>query len=398
MKKIKLQDKIWVEQAKKHLRALYEGEPFRRMPFMFVPYPNVQGKIEENKATVSSSTTTVDEYRRRYYDYELALDKQLKAYEQGISAGFQDDTVLSIGPLSGALGWFVEFFGAENEWFSNRPPFPHPLINKASEIDSLKPEISKGELFRVGLEQMRYFVKEVGDKIPVGTMDLQSPIDLASMLMDYTNLIYLMVDDPEKAHGFLKMITEVLIESLYLMKKEMVSDWPLSQFPWWVPRGVFMSDDLMSTLSPELYAEFGKPYNEIIGREFGGLSLHSCGDIRHNLKNAATTEGLIALNTHETLRTTSKALRDRVVVITGGVREVMAPNYPGSRRDGLKTGEEVGAFWWEDFGHLPEIKGQRYLYQCHALLKTHTPEEAYEKMSSFSTKAASAYNHRKRNR
>jgi len=354
------------------------------MPFEFIAFTNIVGKLEMDKKTATSFTTSIDDYKRGYYDYELALQNQLRAYEARAASEFQDDSVLGITALSGAQGWFVEFFGGQNEWFPNRPPFPHPMINDISQLDSLKPDIGKGELFRVGLEQMRYFAKEVGDKIPVHTLDIQSPIDFASMLVDYTNLVYMMIDYPEKVHQFLQMVTDTLITALHLMKKEMVSDWPLSQFPWWIPGGVFMADDLMAVLSPDLYAEFGVPYNEIIAEEFGGKSLHSCGNIKHNLENAAATKGIIALNTHETLETAAAVLKDRAAIITGGVREVMAPNYPRNIRDTLGTGKEVQDFWWRDFECLPEIHGQRFLYQCSALCKDRRPEEAYAEMLEFS--------------
>lgn len=106
-------------------------------------------------------------------------------------------------------------------------------------------------------------------------------------------------------------------------------------------RGVFLSDDLMAVLNSQIDAEFGVPYNEIIAEEFGGVSLHSCGDIKHNLENVARTKGIIVLNTHETPVTATAVLKGRVAVITGGVRSVMAPNYPGSARDNLATGKEV---------------------------------------------------------
>ena len=378
------QGRAWVEQAKRHLRDLYDGRPLDRLAFEFLAHRDIKGRLDEDAALAGRSATTVDDHKRGYYDHELALDNQLKRYEQRVSGGFQDDTVVSISPLGGALGWFVEFFGATNEWFPNRPPFPYPLITRGAQIDSLKPDLSRGELFRVALEQMRYFAREVGESIPVGAPDLQSPIDQASMLMDYTNLIYLMMDEPSRAHRLLRMVTDVLVESLHAIKREMVTDWPLSCFGWWMPRGVFLSDDLMAVLSPDLYAEYARPYNEIVGREFGGVALHSCGNIRHNLENVAATEGIIALNTHETLETATAALGDRVVVITGGVREVIAPHYPGNRRDHLETGAEVEAFWWEDFGHLPEITSRRFLYQCSALLKTRTAEEAYQTMLDYS--------------
>ena len=384
MRNVKAQDSKWVARAKGNLTKLFEGEELESMPFEFQPFSNIKSKIEENITSLNAGTLGVDAYKKNCYDYELALEGQLNLYNRDISSEFYHDSIFSLRPLSGVQGWFVEFFGGENEWFDNRPPFPHPMIFDINQIDSLKPDMSKGNLFKHGLAQMNYFSKEVGESIPVCTLDLQSPIDFCSMLIDYTNLIYMMIDHPKKIHQLMRMITDTLIESMHMMKKEIIADWPVSQFPWWIPRGVFMSDDLMAILDAPLYEEFGKPYNEMISEEFGGLALHSCGNIKHNLENVATTKGIIALNTHETLETLAPVIKDRAVVITGGVKEVMAPNYPLNKRDELKTGKEVADFWWEDFNHLSEIKGQRCLYQCQALLYDHTPQETYDKMLAFS--------------
>lgn len=383
MRTVTLQDPAWIKQAKENLRDLYEGRPLMRMPFEFVPYTDIKSKLETD--TVKRSPVTVEEYNRHYFDHELALQEQLKLYEDRSRSEFRDDSVLAITPMNGAMGWFNEFFGGKNEWFNNRPPFPYHIISEVSQIDSLKPDISKGDLFRLGLEQMRYFAEEVGDKIPVQSLDLQSPINFASILIDYTKLLYMMIDAPEKVHQLMRMITETLIVSMRMIRKEMVADWPLSQFGWWMPKGVLMADDLMAVLNPELYAEFGKPYNAMIAEEFGAVSVHSCGKIEHNLENVASTRGIVALNTHEPLAVAAPIIKNRLVLIVGGVKNSVAPNYPGSTRDNLKTGEEVTEFWWNDFIRIAEFKEQRLLYQCHALLgKKRTAQDVYDKMLDFS--------------
>ncbi|MCF6174878.1 MAG: hypothetical protein L3J71_03840 [Victivallaceae bacterium] len=383
MKNIKIQNSKQVAKIKKNLSDLYEWRPLEYTPFEFTPYNNVKNKLEtDNQRKVSA---TVEEYNKRFFDDELALQEQLKSYEKRVSLEFQGDTVFALEPMSGAMGWFNEFFGGKNEWFNNRPPYPHPIIDNISQIDSLKPDISKGEMFHKGLKQMRYFAEKVGDKIPVKSIDLQSPVNFASILIDYTNLIYMMMDNSAKIHQLMRMITDTLITSLYMIKKEMITDWPLSQFEWWIPKGVFMSDDLMAVLDPELYAEFGKPYNEIIAEEFGAVSLHSCGGIKHNLENVASTKGIVAINTHEPLSIAAPIVDNRAVLVVGGVENSVAPNYPGSLRDPLETGEEVAQFWWNDFSQIMNYKDTRFLYQCHALLeKERTPQEAYSKMLDFS--------------
>ena len=48
------------------------------------------------------------------------------------------------------------------------------------------------------------------------------------------------------------------------------TDYPLSGFDWWLPRGLWLSDDLQAVMSPDLYREFAIPYNEMLAQEFGG--------------------------------------------------------------------------------------------------------------------------------
>ena len=49
--------------------------------------------------------------------------------------------------------------------------------------------------------------------------------------------------------------------------------------PLWAPEGRkgFISDDVCAGLSPEHFAEFSRPYNNRIFREWRGGRLHNCG-------------------------------------------------------------------------------------------------------------------------
>ena len=73
-----------------------------------------------------------------------------------------------------------------------------------------------------------------------------------------------------------------------------------------------------------------------------------------------------------------------VAVILGGVEEVIAPNHPECKRPFIKDADALEKFWWSDFEKLPSVKGQRVVYQCHALLSQRTAREAYAQMESIS--------------
>ena len=381
------QDEAWVKRARKNLAALYENRPLESMPFEFVSFDISDEFKPRSEAKVPDDPEVIAEERRKFLDAELQLKCQLESIAQRVRQGFWDDTVLALHPLSGATGWMNEVFGGETVWFPNRPPYPHPVITEPKDIDKLRPDFDKSELYQAALSHLRYYRKTVGDRIPIGAPELQSPIDVASMILDYAQLIYAMMDEPGRVHSLLRMVTDATIRACHAFRKEM-TDYTMGHFNWWLPRGIFLSDDLQAVLNPELYREFAVPYNEILAKEFGGLAVHSCGRIIQNIENVAGTKGLLGFNTHDPLSAIVPIVKNRVVPIVGGIVDVVAPNHPECKRPFLKSPEELANFWWNDFEKLTSVKGQRFLYECHALLYKRKPQEAYDRMLVLSKEAA----------
>jgi hypothetical protein len=67
---------------------------------------------------------------------------------------------------------------------------------------------------------------------------------------------------------------------------------------WYVPKevGIRVSDDTAALLSPALYREFGVKYNSMIAKEFGGIVVHSCGDVSNVAEAMAEIPGLRGLD------------------------------------------------------------------------------------------------------
>ena len=383
------QDDAWVAQAKRNLTAAYEGQPLERMPFEWMLCRiEPDWFVHPMPEAGAQQARTIGEVREEFFDAERALETQLAQIATRVREGFWDDRVLNLQPLGGPVGWLPEVFGATTRWFVNRPCYPEPVIYEAGQIDRLKPDFGGSELYNAALKRMRLFRSAVGDRIPVATPDLQSPVDVASMILDYTQLIYAMVDDPPRVHALLRMVTDATIAACRAFREEMATDWPTTHFGWWMPHGIFMSDDLLAVLSPELYREFAMPYNEALGEALGGVALHSCGRIVHNLENVAQTRGILALNTHDPGAVAAPIVKDRLVLIIGGVHEHMMSTHPESRRASITDAQTLEDFWWADAGRLAEIRHQRIYYQCHALLHKRSAEEAYQRMLALSRQMA----------
>jgi hypothetical protein len=104
---------------------------------------------------------------------------------------------------------------------------------------------------------------------------------------------------PDEAHILLEKITEATI--LYVKEqfrriKNLFSVGHESICP--IPRfaGVRLSDDTAALLSPALYREFGVKYINKISGEFGGVVIHSCGDVQNVVSAMMEIEGLKGLD------------------------------------------------------------------------------------------------------
>jgi hypothetical protein len=60
--------------------------------------------------------------------------------------------------------------------------------------------------------------------------------------------------------------------------------------------GIRVSDDTAALLSPNLYREFGVKYNAMIAKEFGGIVVHSCGDVANVVEAMTEIPGLRGLD------------------------------------------------------------------------------------------------------
>jgi hypothetical protein len=130
-------------------------------------------------------------------------------------------------------------------------------------------------------------------------VNVPSPLVSASMIWDYTSFIEALLVCPGEVHALLEKVTETTI--LYIREqfrriKNLFSVGHESICP--VPRfcGVRISDDTAALLSPALYREFGVRYNNRISEAFGGLVVHSCGDVQHVVPVMMEIEGLRGLD------------------------------------------------------------------------------------------------------
>jgi|GEM_PF-2918575 Uroporphyrinogen-III decarboxylase len=232
--------------------------------------------------------------------YENWLESELfksKEFYKSLESERDDN----IPALNCSLGTYVipSVFGAGIRSFTDgRKYIAEPIIKTSMDIDKMKPLPIMETILGEQIKLVEYFVKETKGEYPIRMPDIQNPLGVAEMLWETNDFYMSLIEEPEKVHKLLEMITEVVIEYAARVKRACPSIVPISWPFVWAPtdKGIHLSDDTMSMVSPKMYEEFGVFYNNIISREFGGLMLHSCTMDKRYFSSIAENEGLRSIN------------------------------------------------------------------------------------------------------
>ena len=158
------------------------------------------------------------------------------------------------------------------------------------------PDVTKG-LTGLAMETQAYFTdcfKRYGlDKyVHVAQCDSQSPIDVACMVWG-NDIWYAMVDEPGLVHGLLDLATETIIAFINAQKS--IIDFK-NHWYYHVGPGVRVVDDSSICLSPGMYNEFVRPYNErVIAAVNGNGHIHYCGHLLQHQHERLHTKGLVSV-------------------------------------------------------------------------------------------------------
>lgn len=218
-----------------------------------------------------------------------------------------DDAVPYFMPWFGT-GVLASAFGCpyqKSKGYGEDPAIVGRCIDSPKDIARLKaPNPETGGWMPKVLKTMEY-ARNKSD-LPVGLTDLNSPLSAAAQMCGYDRLFLWMYDEPEAVRDLLSIVTEAFIAWVKAQKE--VAGEPLNQSNglqgWWAPEGigVWLSDDDIVTLSPELYEKFIVPeYSKIFGA-FGGGCLHFCGDAANHADSILKIKNLRAVNTSILLR------------------------------------------------------------------------------------------------
>ncbi|MCX6225421.1 MAG: uroporphyrinogen decarboxylase [Bacteroidia bacterium] len=165
-------------------------------------------------------------------------------------------------------------FGARYSFPANEFPHAHRKIHASEEIDRLiKPNPKTDGLLPFMLNRLvkyRPLIEKSGQQIRFSVS--RGPLNIASYLMGTTEFLTLILMEPVKAHGLIRLITDFLMEWHDLQKKTIDSI-----------DGIFMLDDLIGFMSRDQFEEFGLPYfKELYDRPLFVKLLHNDAPCRES--------------------------------------------------------------------------------------------------------------------
>ncbi|NLG28268.1 MAG: hypothetical protein GX557_10180 [Chloroflexi bacterium] len=226
---------------------------------------------------------------------------RLNLWGMATSAEWQSDWVYQhLDPWYG-VGVYATAFGAHYYWDGDSAPQTHPLWRSLDELEAIRtPQVGRSEEMQEVLRRIRWYRALTHDRLPICLTDTQSPQDTASLLMETSEFFAACAAQPERLAPLLDAITDAIIAfsemqieaigpNLALPGHQMICH------PAW--SGISISDDNMALLSPTAYAATCVPYNSRLARHFGGIALHSCGRVRHNIAAQLRTAGLQQMET-----------------------------------------------------------------------------------------------------
>jgi len=183
---------------------------------------------------------------------------------------------------------YANAFGAKLFWSEKNDVQSLPCYTDCDEVANVPmPKTGDCELMRMVMEYIRFFKEKTHGLIPMSLTDTQSPCDTASLILDPCELFATSLEDPDCLTDFMEKITRCIGDFSEMQMEAIGEDLLASPGHMMVSasgiRGIALSDDNLAVISPESFAVLGTPWNAALGRRFGGLAIHSCGLVSHNL-------------------------------------------------------------------------------------------------------------------
>lgn len=168
-------------------------------------------------------------------------------------------------------------------------------------VDAGVPDIHQGygsQVLEMGKRYMavaREYPK-IGKYVQIYHPDLQGPMDICEVVWGST-IFYSLYDQPDLVKALLEIVTETYIRFMRAWT-EIVPFRAGGNAHWGLfhKGNIMLRDDSAMNVSPDMFNEFIRPYDQRLLDEFGGGAIHFCGRGDHYIANMSEMDGLYAIN------------------------------------------------------------------------------------------------------
>ncbi|HUT21297.1 MAG TPA: hypothetical protein VM366_19270, partial [Anaerolineae bacterium] len=136
---------------------------------------------------------------------------------------------------------------------------------------------------------------KIGRYVCIYHPDLQGPMDICEVVWGSTVFVSL-YEQPDLVKSFLELATQTYTAFLNEWLK-IVPFRPFANVHWGLMhRGnIMLRDDSAMNVSPAMFEEFIRPYDQRLLRTFGGGAVHFCGRGDHYIASMCEMEGVYAI-------------------------------------------------------------------------------------------------------
>ncbi len=207
----------------------------------------------------------------------------------------RDDHVPSLNMLTGTE-IFAEALGCRVHRPEDNMPFALPLIRTPAEVARVRvPELSRSSLAYL-FDMADELRRRAGPDALFRMVDMQSPMDIAALVMDKAALFVAMLEAPEAVKELAlkarQLLTAFLDEWFRRYGVSFVAHFP----DYCMPRGVTLSEDEIGAVNEDMFEEFFLPGLDFLSQRYGGIGIHCCATARHQWAGLARVKGLRLLN------------------------------------------------------------------------------------------------------
>jgi hypothetical protein len=245
--------------------------------------------VTVNAALADKDTMAIQQY---------GICSQMQSSGSGYMMNVRSNFGTSIIPLL----FGVKLFVMDKE--SNTLPTSWPL----NDLDAIKrivdagvPEIKGG--YTEPVLEMGAFYAEIAERYPkIGRFvhtyhpDFQGPMDICEVVWG-SSIFYAIYDQPDLVHALLEIVTQTYIRFMQAwlevvpFRQGFNAHWGLFH-----KGNIMLRDDSAMNLSPDMFDQFIRPYDQRLLNEFGGGAIHFCGKGDHYIERLSQMDKVYAIN------------------------------------------------------------------------------------------------------